>query len=343
MWSAGFAWDDEGYTMACAHPDGRTLGPLRFRADDVAGMVGQLAAVCGAGVTGVVESTNGLLDGPLRRAGLRVLRADPWNLPDRPATGSVPALVLARQGLPGGGRPVETDDASGTLKGRVHELELAQRQSVRTTEALARQGRFLERGPAELRQVALTFDDGPSAPFTDQVIEILRDYAVPATFFCVGLHAKAAPGTLARLTEEGHGIGNHTWSHPFLPDLSRDELLFQIDATSAAIAAVTGEAPGLLRPPYGSQTPDTLRWSAESGLTTVMWDQDTEDWSQPGSAAIASGALDRVTGGSVVLMHDGGGDRSQTVAALPVVVESLLDRGFRLVTVDHMLAGLPTY
>ncbi|WP_035800555.1 polysaccharide deacetylase family protein [Kitasatospora mediocidica] len=339
MWTAGIAWDGSGYEVACIATDGTTAPTARFRADDVPGLVRHLGAVCGAQVLGVVDSTNGLLDGPLRGAGLRVLRADPWDLPARPVAGSVPALTLARRGQAQDPRLVETDTASGTLKGRDADLARAQQLSAPVADALAREGLFLERGPAGLRQVALTFDDGPSAPYTDRVLDVLREYAVPATFFCVGLHAQAAPAVLTRIADEGHCIGNHTWSHPFLPDLTRDEVLFQVDATTRAIAAVTGEAPTLVRPPYGSQTPDALECLAERGLTTVLWDRDTTDWAQPSADTITANALDGIVNGSVVLMHDGGGDRSQTVAALPVIIEALLAADYRLVTVDRMTAG----
>ncbi|QMU76672.1 polysaccharide deacetylase family protein [Streptacidiphilus sp. PB12-B1b] len=337
MWTAGIAWDGAGYQIACLHADGRAVPASRFRANDITGMVAHLHAVCGTGVTCVVDSTNGLLDGPLRDAGLRVLRADPWELPARPAGGSVPAHLLARRGAAAEGRLAETDTRSGSLKGR--DLDDMYRTSATIAEALAREGRCLKRGPAHLRQVALTFDDGPGGADTGRILDVLRDYGVPATFFCVGLHAQAEPATVARIADEGHAIGNHTWSHPFLPDLTRDEVLFQLDATARAIADVTGQQPTLVRPPYGAQTPDSMAWVADHGLTTVLWGQDTNDWSQPGAEAIRANALTGIGNGSVVLMHDAGGDRSQTVAALPGVIEALLADGYSLVTVDQMLTG----
>ncbi|WP_034089506.1 polysaccharide deacetylase family protein [Streptacidiphilus albus] len=343
MWSAGIAWDRAGYTVACVRSDG-TAGPgARFGADEVARIAAHVRTVCGPGATVVVDSTNGLLDGPLRVFGLTVLRADPWDLPARPSDASVTAAELAACALARPGRLVATDDDAGTLSGRVAELAAHAERSAETAADLAGQGRYLLRGDGggagHGRRIALTFDDGPTAPYTDRVLDILRDHGVPGTFFCVGLHAAASPGTVARIAAEGHGIGNHTWSHPFLPDLSRDDLLFQLDATNAALEAVTGVRPGHLRTPYGSRTPDTLRWTAEHGMTTVLWDTDTQDWAAPGAEQIVANARQQARDGSIVLMHDGGGDRSQTVAALPVLIGGLLDDGYRLVTVDELVGA----
>jgi peptidoglycan/xylan/chitin deacetylase (PgdA/CDA1 family) len=117
---------------------------------------------------------------------------------------------------------------------------------------------------------------------------------------------------------------------------------WQVEATRAALTAAAGQdtAASLVRPPYGAYTPAVLRWLAELGTTTVLWDVDTSDWQRPGPDAIAEQALSGARNGSIVLFHDGGGDRSQTAAALPRILEGLLGRGFRLVTVAQV-AGLP--
>ncbi|WP_221890740.1 polysaccharide deacetylase family protein [Streptomyces sp. WAC01280] len=322
------------------HDDGRVLRPAGFAANEVPLLAAYLKKMCGDRVIAVVDSTNGLLDGPLRNAGIRVFRADPWDLPQRPVAGSVPAHALALRGRERAGGLVETDTENGTLKGRFDELDRGVESSAGREAELTRRGYCLTRGDAAAPRVALTFDDGPSEPYTGQVLDVLRDYGVAGTFFCVGLHASTAPGTLARIREEGHAVGNHTWSHPFLPDLTHDEMLFQLDATNKSIAEVTGEAPTLIRPPYGSRTPETLRWTADHDMTTVLWDRDSWDWAVPGPETIVENALDGISNGSIVLMHDGGGDRSQTIAALPVIIESLLTDGFQLVTVDRLRGSL---
>jgi peptidoglycan/xylan/chitin deacetylase (PgdA/CDA1 family) len=141
------------------------------------------------------------------------------------------------------------------------------------------------------------------------------------------------------MAEAGHGVGNHTWSHPFLPDLSPRELELQLERTDEVLEAAVGAgAPRLFRPPYGSRSRDVVSWlGRDGGPTVVLWDVDTGDWAMPGAPAIAATVLAQARPGSIVLMHDGGGDRSQTAEALPAVIEGLLDRGHRFVRVDELL------
>lgn len=321
---AGVAWRDAEYELAVV--DGASVSGRTFGGGEIGQLVEALHGCAGV----VVDSTSGVLDGHLTAAGLAVFRADPWLLPDRPSFGSAAALALARRGA-AGDLPRLTV-ASGALVGRHEEYASQVARCGPVERELA--GRFLARG-AVPGTVALTFDDGPDPRFTPQVLDILREHGVRASFFCVGINATAHPDLVARIAAEGHLVGNHTWSHPYLPDLTRDELLRQVDATGAALSTATGGAGDLVRPPYGGRTPDVLRWLAGHGMTTVLWDVDAGDWAAPGVATIA----DRVTGavgdGSVVLLHDGGGDRTQTVAALPGILRTLLDRAYTFVTVDH--------
>ena len=155
------------------------------------------------------------------------------------------------------------------------------------------------------------------------------------------MNAGGYPELVARAVAEGHRIGNHTWSHAYLPELTRDEVRRQVDATGAALATAAGEAPALVRPPYGARTGDALDWLAEAGLTTVLWDVDAADWSSPGVDRITAGTLAQARPGAIVLLHDGGGDRSQTVAALPAVIAGLRADGYRLVPLAEV-AGVTT-
>lgn len=182
--------------------------------------------------------------------------------------------------------------------------------------------------------VELTFDDGPHPDFTPQVLEILRRYDARATFFCIGINALAYPELVARTVEEGHQVANHTWSHPYLPDLTRDQVLRQVDATNEALAKATGGENTLVRPPYGARTSRLLYWLAGQGMVTALWDVDANDWAAPGTEAVVAKVTAEVRPGSVVLMHDAGGDRSQTIEALPRIIEKLTGDGYRLVTVD---------
>jgi peptidoglycan/xylan/chitin deacetylase (PgdA/CDA1 family) len=341
VWFVGIAWDERGFEAAGRDSDGRILPSARFRGDEAVRIAEYVVSACGPAAMVVVDSTNGLLDGPLRAHGLTVFRADPWHLPSRPAASrSVTAAELAGAGLEWLERGLApTSDADGTLAGRHPEMLAHFELSAATVAALSSAGRYLRRAAVAGRRVALTFDDGPTRPFTHRVLDILRECDGVATFFCVGLHAEADPGTLARIAEAGHCVGNHTWSHPFVPDLAAADLLFQLDATNRVIERATGARPALFRPPYGIQTPESLRLTADQEMTTVVWDVDTRDWARPGPDAIRATVRDGAGEGSIVLMHDGGGDRGETVAALPGLIEGLLADGFELVTVADLLPG----
>jgi peptidoglycan/xylan/chitin deacetylase (PgdA/CDA1 family) len=336
MWWAGVGWQGEGFEIAVAdRPDGPmdTTRVPGGRAEPLVDLLRGYADRAGdEGFAVVVDSTNGVVDGYLTASGLPVYRADPPRLPARPGFGSVPAAALVRCAFADPGALPELTVATGTLAGRVEEYAAALARSAAVERGLIRAGRYLERNRTDEPAVALTFDDGPHPVFTPRVLEILARYQVPATFFCVGMNAAAHPDLLGQVLDGGHAVGNHTWSHPYLPDLSRDELLRQVDETGAAISRVTGAPVRLFRPPYGSRTPEVLTWLAGHGMTTVVWDVDARDWSAPGAPAIAAAVGACAAAGSIVLLHDGGGDRRQTVAALPTIVENLLERGHRLAT-----------
>jgi peptidoglycan/xylan/chitin deacetylase (PgdA/CDA1 family) len=334
---SGIAWNAGGYEVEIVDENGRAVtAPLRFAAARTDEMIAYLRGV--DRLVAVVDSTNGVLDGRLMAAGLPVRRADPWLLPERPAFGSVPAGALARAASRHPSLLAPLERGRGTQTGREDELDRWIAASAADDEALTAAGRCLSHGPRDRREVALTFDDGPLPPYTGQILDVLERYGAPATFFCVGMNAGPHAEELARMREQGHGLGNHTWSHPFLPELSRPQLAEQIDRTQEAIAAAGGgPAPTLMRPPYGSRTPTVLGWLAGLVRTTVLWDVAPDDWAMPGAEVIAQGVLHRARPGSIVLLHDGGGDRAQTVAALPPIIEGLLARGFRFVLVEDLL------
>jgi len=343
MWYAGIAWDADGWDLAVLDAAGRgVMPPRRYAAAERDSLLAAVIALSGRAsppLAVVVDSTNGLIDRSLVEAGVDVLRADPWDLPARTRMGSVPAHELAlaaRDRLPSLAR---LSLLSGTMHGRDQETIGAGRDAA-LVPRLSREGRYLARGPDDRPEVALTFDDGPDPRNTPRVLEALARYGVVATFFCVGAAAHAHPDLLARAARAGHLVANHTWSHPYLPDLSHPELCWQVEATGTALAAAAGQAavPGLVRPPYGAYTPEVLGWLAEQDTTTVLWDVDTNDWQLSGPDVIAEQAVRGARNGSIVLLHDGGGDRTQTATALPTLIEGLLDRGFRFVTVSELLA-----
>jgi peptidoglycan/xylan/chitin deacetylase (PgdA/CDA1 family) len=177
--------------------------------------------------------------------------------------------------------------------------------------------------------VYLTFDDGPTPAWTPQVLDLLARYRARATFFVVGRSAATWPGLVRRAYASGHGVGNHTWNHRRLTGLRGAGLAAEVGATSAVIGRATGARPRCLRPPYGTVDAASAYQARALGLRLTMWDVDPYDWRRPGAGVIAGRVLSRVRSGDVVLLHDGGGDRSQTVAALRQVLASLSARGFR--------------
>jgi peptidoglycan/xylan/chitin deacetylase (PgdA/CDA1 family) len=177
--------------------------------------------------------------------------------------------------------------------------------------------------------VYLTFDDGPAPAWTPRVLELLARYRARATFFVLGRSAAAHPELVRQEFAAGHGVGNHTWSHRRLTGLRGAQLAAEVSATSAAIQRITGAPVRCLRPPFAAVDAASADRVRALGLRLVLWDVDPDDWLRPGARTIAGRVLGRVRPGDVVLMHDGGGDRSQTMAALEQVLATLSARGFR--------------
>ena len=204
------------------------------------------------------------------------------------------------------------------------------------------QGRILYNGNEHLQEIALTFDDGPDPYYTPQILDVLDQYRIQATFFCVGRQVEAYPQIVRQEYEAGHVVGNHSWAHPDLGLLPASDILSELDRTSNAIQKVTGIQPRFFRPPYGSLSIHVLKQACHLEVTTVMWNagEEARDWSNPGVNFIIHRILGLVRDGSIILMHDCGGDRSQTVAALPVIIQRLQDRGFQFVTIQQMVDAL---
>ena len=174
--------------------------------------------------------------------------------------------------------------------------------------------------------VHLTFDDGPSPDYTPQILDVLARHDARATFFVVGSLAQAYPDIIQRIAAEGHTIANHAWNHEDLAGMSRAEF----DETISRTQAVLGDlAAPCLRPPYGSIDAFTREWAASHGLTLITWDASPRDWLRPPAEEIADYIVKWARPGVVLLMHDGGGDRSRTVQGLDMALERLADRGLR--------------
>lgn len=176
--------------------------------------------------------------------------------------------------------------------------------------------------------VHLTFDDGPDPRWTPKVLDLLRRYDAHATFFVVGTAVESNPALARRIVRDGHLLGNHTYSHVALPTLPSSRFLLELDATAAAIRRITHTTPRWLRPPYGAIDARTRALAGSRGYRVALWDVDPQDWRRPGSAAIAAHVVSRARPGGTVLLHDGGGDRSQTLAALGEILATLSARGY---------------
>jgi len=171
----------------------------------------------------------------------------------------------------------------------------------------------------------LTFDDGPSQ-YTQAVLDVLARHNAKATFFVLGRQANGRGDLLHAMYAAGHGVASHTYNHPSLPALSRG----RFDAEVADTAAVLGDLDhGCLRPPYGAVSKAVRAEAAEDGYRLVLWTIDPRDWARPGAAAIAERVIGRAHDGGIVVMHDGGGDRSQTVAALDTILTQLAAQGYQ--------------
>ena len=172
----------------------------------------------------------------------------------------------------------------------------------------------------------LTFDDGPHPVYTPQILDVLARYGARATFFVVGSLAERNPLTIKRIIDEGHTIGNHTWNHENLAGLSREEF----DETVGRTQEVLGlRITSCLRPPYASMDAFTREWAADHGLNVVTWDFSPQDWIPQSALDIAQKVVDQARDGVIMLLHDGGGDRSQTVLGLDAALSELSSRGYR--------------
>ena len=178
------------------------------------------------------------------------------------------------------------------------------------------------------KYVVLTFDDGPDAVYTPQILDILKKYDAKATFFEVGKNVTRHPELSKRIHEAGHSVENHTWNHADLRRLGAAAFRQEVASTDQAIRAATGATPACLRPPYGGMNPTVRQRAKALGKDLVVWTVDSRDWTKPGATAIVRHVLASVHNGSVILMHDGGGNRTQTVAALPAILKALKAQGY---------------
>jgi peptidoglycan/xylan/chitin deacetylase (PgdA/CDA1 family) len=216
--------------------------------------------------------------------------------------------------------------------------------------AYARGGAFSEldgAGPAKAplrrrtattgeKTLALTFDDGPSE-FTTDVLRVLSNYDVRATFFVLGENAASKPEVVRSLVEAGHGLAMHGWGHTAFTELDPEVLAKDIRRTETLLRELAGVECRDIRPPYGVYDAGVVSRFEDRGLVTWLWTADAHDWADNATADRISGkVLISLTPGGVILLHDGGGNRSATVRALPRIIEGARARGFRFVTLDQV-------
>lgn len=190
------------------------------------------------------------------------------------------------------------------------------------------------------RELALTFDDGPG-PYTPEVLSILERENVPATFFQVGILQQYFHDSTSQIVALGDPIGDHTWSHAPMSHLPPDEQQSQLLEQASAIQKYGAPFPRLFRPPYGYYNDETLALLRQYHMLMVMWTVDTNDYRLPGVKAIIRAAVGGARPGAIILMHDAGGNRSETVAALPTIIHDLRAKGYKLVTVPQLLVDNP--
>lgn len=190
--------------------------------------------------------------------------------------------------------------------------------------------------------VALTFDDGPNSGETQQILRILQREKVKATFFVLGRNVEKYPGIVARAAAEGHQIAVHSYSHPYFTKSTPAKIRAEIDDCSDLVEAETGTRPNWVRPPYGAVDGLVYNEISKAGYHVALWTVDPRDYSRPGTQKIINRVVFNAHPGMVVLLHDGGGNRAETVRALPGIIGELRDAGYKFVTMEEyaLAAGL---
>ena len=201
----------------------------------------------------------------------------------------------------------------------------------------------LVRGPQDGKRITLTFDDGPTGQFTEQVLDILREHHVPATFFVCGKNVEAHPNLLRRIVAEGHEVGNHTYSHPYFFFKSRRRMAEEIDRTQAIIEKVVGFRPNIFRPPYGARWFGLVPTLVRRSMHLIQWSATGYDWKKD-AAGITQTALRELKPGAIILLHDGREtrpasetDRSPTTAALPSLIAGARQAGYTFAPLKEFL------
>lgn len=195
---------------------------------------------------------------------------------------------------------------------------------------------FIRNGSRDKKYLALTFDDGPHPKETNEVLDVLKKYDVKGTFFIAGKHANWYSEPLIRASKEGHEIGNHTFNHPDISNLTNDQLEEEIIKCEEMLIKLTGKKPNLFRPPYGSYRQNELEQIANKlGYKVVLWTTvDAKDWKNPGAQSIANTIINNAKNGDIILLHDYA--TQNTVEALDILIPKMQNKGYKFVTVSEL-------
>lgn len=201
-------------------------------------------------------------------------------------------------------------------------------------------GKIVNHGSVEEHVIALTFDDGPHPKYTNEILDLLKEYDVKATFFVLGKLAEAYPDIIKRQWKEGHEIGNHTYSHIDTKKVTKEVLLEEYEKTQNIIFELTNNKPKLFRPPYGSFNNNTIDIMETNNSVIVLWSahQDSKDWKNPEVKNIVNTTLSNLRNGDIILFHDYVYfENSNTIEALKKIIPELKKRGYRFVTVSELM------
>lgn len=190
--------------------------------------------------------------------------------------------------------------------------------------------------PNEEMKIALTFDDGPHYKYTAEILDILEEYGVKATFFVIGTNVSDHPELVERELAEGHEVENHTYDHVYLKKISEEEIFSEVSDNESIIAGITDYSTHFVRPPGGLYDDRLMPIVDRLGYKIVLWSVDTCDWKRPPSESIAANVINTVKSGDIILMHDFICGVSPTPDALRIIIPSLLEKGFSFVTVSEL-------
>lgn len=252
----------------------------------------------------------------------------PTGSPDPAGTGAPPTDISSSPATPGGPTDPYTGSAASVPPADVDGPNVVNNGPFPAASVIQTKPQYYV--DAGSKVIALTLDDGPSQ-YTSQILDILDEYKVIATFCMLGQQIKQYASVVKEVAAAGHHITNHTWDHKDQSKLSRADVASEIERTNEAMADVGIQA-SMYRAPYGSWSPTVFEVAASSGLRVLDWSVDPRDWSMPGVSSIVTNILTHTSTGKIILDHDGGGDRSQTVAAMRIWMPQLIADGYRFTT-----------